>query len=51
VTVVEFGDFECPSCRAHPTVQFTPSHFEPQLRFACRHFPLREVHPHVELAA
>jgi len=52
VTVVEFGDFECPSCRqAHPTVQFTLSHFGPQLRFVYRHFPLREVHPHAELAA
>jgi len=52
VTVVEFGDFECPSCRqAHPAVQMMLSHFGKQVRFAFRHFPLREVHPHAELAA
>jgi protein-disulfide isomerase len=52
VTVVEFGDFECPACRqAHPAVQFLLSHFGKRVRFAFRHFPLREVHPHAELAA
>ncbi len=52
VTVIEFGDFECPSCRqAHPAVQMLLSHFGRQMRFAFRHFPLREVHPHAELAA
>lgn len=52
VTVVEYGDFECPSCRqAHPAVQFMLSHFEGRVRFVFRHFPLREVHPHAEMAA
>lgn len=52
VTVIEFGDFECPSCRqAHPAVQLLLSHFAHQVRFVFRHFPLREVHPHAELAA
>lgn len=52
VTLIEFGDFECPSCRqAHPAVQMLLSHFGAQVRFAFRHFPLREVHPHAELAA
>ena len=52
VTVVEFGDFECPSCRqAHPAVQFMLQHFGERVRFVFRHFPLREVHAHAELAA
>lgn len=52
VTIVEFGDFECPACRqAHPAVQFLLSHFGQRVRFVFRHFPLREVHPHAELAA
>ena len=52
VTVVEFGDFECPSCRqAHPAVQFMLQHFGQRVRFVFRHFPLREVHAHAELAA
>lgn len=52
VTVIEFGDFECPSCRqAHPAVQMLLSHFGDRMRFVFRHFPLREVHPHAELAA
>lgn len=52
VTVVEYGDFECPSCRqAHPAVKIMQAHFGGKLRFVFRHFPLREVHPHAELAA
>ncbi|WP_454914394.1 DsbA family protein [Variovorax gossypii] len=52
VTVVEFGDFECPSCRqAHPAVQLMLQHFGHRVRFVFRHFPLREVHAHAELAA
>ena len=52
VTLVEYGDFECPSClQAHGAVQIMLAHFGDQLRFVFRHFPLREVHPHAELAA
>ena len=52
VTLVEYGDFECPSClQAHGAIQIMVSHFGEQLRFVFRHFPLREVHPHAELAA
>ena len=52
VTVVEYGDFECPSCfQAHTALKVMLPHFGPQLRFVFRHFPLREVHPHAELAA
>ena len=52
VTVVEYGDFECPSCfQAYTSLKVMLPHFGPQLRFVFRHFPLREVHPHAEMAA
>jgi protein-disulfide isomerase len=52
VTVVEYGDFECPSCfQAYGALKVMLPHFGRQLRFVFRHFPLREVHPHAELAA
>ena len=52
VTLVEYGDFECPYCgMAHPIVKDILRYFENQLRFAYRHFPLSRVHPHAESAA
>ena len=52
VTVIEYGDFECPSClQAYTSLKVMLPHFGSQLRFVFRHFPLREVHPHAELAA
>lgn len=52
VTIVEYGDFECPSCgQAYPAVQLLLKHFEARVRLVFRHFPLREVHPYAELAA
>ena len=52
VTVVEYGDFECPSCgQAYPAVKIMLKHFGDKIRFVYRHFPQREVHPHAELAA
>ncbi len=52
VTVVEYGDFECPSCRqAYPAVKIMLKHYGDRIRFAFRHFPLVEVHPHAEMAA
>jgi protein-disulfide isomerase len=52
VTLVEYGDFECPNCKqAAPTVQLLLERFEEQVRFVFRHFPLEEVHPHALAAA
>jgi protein-disulfide isomerase len=52
VTLVEYGDYECPLCgAAHPTVNLVQEHFGPQLRFVFRHFPLSQVHPNAESAA
>ena len=52
MTIVEYGDFECPSCKlAYPAVKLLIKTFGAGVRFAYRHFPLVEVHPHAELAA
>jgi protein-disulfide isomerase len=52
VTVVEFGDFECPNCKqAAPAVKLLLERFEERVRFVFRHFPLTEVHPHALMAA
>lgn len=52
VTVVEYGDFECPNCKqAAPVVKMLLERFVGRVRVAYRHFPLEEVHPHALLAA
>jgi protein-disulfide isomerase len=52
VTVVEFGDFECPNCKqAAPAVKLLLERFEERVRYGFRHFPLAEVHPHAMMAA
>lgn len=52
VTVVEYGDFECPICKqAAPAVKLALNRFAGRMRFVFRHFPLEEVHPHALLAA
>jgi protein-disulfide isomerase len=52
LTLVEYGDFECPHCKqAAPVVKLLLSHFSDRLRFVYRHFPLEEVHPHALNAA
>jgi Na+/H+ antiporter NhaA len=51
VTVVEYGDFECPYCgRAEPIVRELLADFG-DLRYVWRHLPLSDVHPHAPLAA
>jgi protein-disulfide isomerase len=52
VTLVEYGDYECPHCAAaHPIVNLVQEHFGPRLRFVFRHFPMSQVHPNAESAA
>jgi protein-disulfide isomerase len=52
VTLVEYGDFQCPYCaRAHPMVQELLRRRTNLMRFAYRHFPLINVHPYAEPAA
>src|SRR6187401_850202 len=52
VTLVEYGDYECPHCgRAYPIVKRVQKHFGKRLRFIFRNFPLSEMHPQAEHAA
>jgi formate-nitrite transporter family protein len=52
VTLVEYGDFQCPSCgAAYPVLREVRRAFGPNLRFVFRHYPLRDSHPHAVLAA
>jgi protein-disulfide isomerase len=52
VTLVEYGDYECPYCgRAYPIVKKIQKAMGSELRFVFRNFPLREVHPHALHAA
>jgi Na+/H+ antiporter NhaA len=52
VTLVEYGDFECPFCgRAEPVVRELVSEFGHDLRYVFRHLPLSDVHPRALLAA
>src|ERR1700681_2812822 len=52
VTLVEYGDFECPNCKlAETTPKLLLERFPNKIRFIYRHFPLQEAHPHALLAA
>jgi protein-disulfide isomerase len=52
VTVVEYGDFECPHCKqAAGAVKLLYARFEQHIKFVFRHFPLEEVHPRALRAA
>jgi Na+/H+ antiporter NhaA len=51
VTLVEYGDLECPYCgQAEPVIRELLSDFG-ELRYVWRHLPLNDVHPHAQLAA
>jgi protein-disulfide isomerase len=51
VTLIEFADFECPSCRELDRIlrDFMPSH--PEMRLVFKHFPLTDLHPWAMTAA
>jgi protein-disulfide isomerase len=52
VTLVEYGDYECPYCgMAYVVVKSAQRGLGEQLRFVFRNFPLAEAHPHARLAA
>jgi protein-disulfide isomerase len=51
ITLVEYGDFECPFCKlAYPDLKALRRRLGDQLRFVFRHFP-RPEHPHARHAA
>jgi protein-disulfide isomerase len=52
VTLVEYGDYECPHCgAAYPVVKKLQKKMGKRLRFVFRNFPLTSIHPHAERAA
>lgn len=52
VTLLEFGDYECPDCgRAYPIVREVRRRLGDQLRFVFRNFPLTQIHPYAFEAA
>ena len=52
VTLLEYGDFECPYCgTAQPTIEELLRRFPDELRFVFRHLPLNDVHTNAQIAA
>ena len=52
VTLVEYGDYECPYCgQAYPIVKDVQARMGEGLRFVFRNFPISTSHPHAERAA
>ena len=52
VTLVEYGDYECPYCgKAEPVVRELLDNFGDDLRYVWRHLPLSDVHPNAQNAA
>ncbi|HEX3801512.1 MAG TPA: Na+/H+ antiporter NhaA [Solirubrobacteraceae bacterium] len=52
VTIVEYGDFECPYCgQAEPIIRELIEKSGNEVRYVWRHLPLTDVHPYAQLAA
>jgi protein-disulfide isomerase len=52
VTLVEYGDYECPHCgKAFPIVEELRRQLGDRMRFVFRNFPLTQSHEHAEMAA
>lgn len=52
VTLVEYGDYECPYCgQAEVVIRELLDDFGDELRYVWRHLPLNDVHTHAQLAA
>lgn len=52
VTLVEYGDLECPYCRqVNPVIRELRRRLGGRLRYVFRHFPIRSTHVHAQLAA
>src|ERR671932_17412 len=52
VTLVEYGDYECPYCgEAYPIIKNIQADIGNKLRFVFRNFPVTQVHPHAQHAA
>src|SRR5690348_11065795 len=52
ITLLEYGDYECPHCAAaQPVVHRILDEVGDAVRFVFRHFPLTTIHPHAQPAA
>ncbi len=52
VTLVEYGDFECPAClRFYPVIEQVKEKYKGKLTFQFRHFPLVEIHQNALVAS
>lgn len=52
ITLVEYGDLECPYCRqVSPVIRELRNRLGGRVRYVFRHFPIRTSHPHAQLAA
>ncbi len=52
VTLVEYGDFQCPACGdAHEVIREALESLQAHVRFVFRHFPIDHSHPQARLAA
>lgn len=52
VVLIEYSDFQCPACGAYyPVTKQLVEEFGADMAFVYRHFPLRQVHEHADLAA
>jgi protein-disulfide isomerase len=52
VTLIEYGDFECPACGLYyPTVQQLKEKYKGKVTFQFRHFPLTEIHQNALISA
>lgn len=52
LVIVEYGDYQCPYCRAaYPVLKELVSEFKNEIKFVFRNFPLSEMHPYARIAA
>ncbi len=52
VTIVEFSDFQCPSCMVAQTyIKQVLAKYPDKVKFVYRHFPLKDIHQYANLAA
>jgi protein-disulfide isomerase len=52
VSLVEYGDYECPYCgQAYPIIKQVQNKLGNKLRFVFRNFPITQIHPHAQHAA
>ena len=52
VTLVEYGDFQCPACGSyHPIIKQLSDEFSEDLKVVFRHYPLNSIHRHAQIAS